>query len=73
MQIRTHSPFQIGSFEDSGLITSTINIDGDIFAIMINGKFGRITQNRSGQFLFVQLAKSKYESNSLLRHNLSQN
>lgn len=68
--MRTHFLFQVGSFEDSALISSTINIHGDIFAIMKNGKFGRITKNESGEFSFVQLAKSKYESEYRRRHFL---
>lgn len=60
--------FQIGPFDGSRLVTSTIKIDGEIYAIMRNGEFGKIENYGSGKCTFTPLAylKSKF----LQRHFL---
>lgn len=41
-------------------IEKCINIDGQIFAAMANGKFGRIELGESGKYTFVPLYDSKF-------------
>lgn len=57
--------FQIGSFYNGIVIddiSSSISIDGKLFAIIRNGEFGRVEIEEGSKISFVPLSKSKFES-----------
>lgn len=53
--------------------TSGINVDGQIFVIMKNGKFGEVKIDENNQCSFVLLAKSELRSDVFGRHLIFQN
>lgn len=52
------------------MITSSIKIDGTVFAIMANGKFGRIETDNNGKWTFALLSKPENKNGPLGRHYL---
>lgn len=49
----TNLSFQIGSFNESHLVTSAIIVDGEIVVIMGNGRFGKVKIHENEKCSFV--------------------
>lgn len=66
-----YSPaFQIAWFDDGGKITNLLTIDGDLFAMKVNGDFGRVVIGQSDQCSFSPLCEQKHECHQTCRHLL---
>lgn len=51
----------MGSYAFDSRITSTINIDGKVFAKNMKDEFGQVEIDGSGKFSFIPLSKLNYE------------
>lgn len=65
--------FQVRSFNECAYITSAIEIEGKILAVMRNGKIGQIKFDENGACSFAMICTSKYASTFGQQHYLYQN